>query len=248
MRRAARVVRARLAKGHDDSSSSLDSESGLNRLIPPEITGDAFAQMIEEVASTPGVREILEIGSSTGEGSTAAWVRGALRNPLRPRLHCVEVSSERHAALVERWRDRDFVYCHNLSSITVDRFATAAEVERFYRETASRLRDFDLSTVLGWRQQDVDYLDDHGLSRPGIAQIKERYTIAKFDAVLIDGSEFAGQAELEEVYGARFLLLDDTETFKNWNNVRRLQSDPAYRLIRADADVRNGFAVFERVV
>ena len=28
---------------------------------------------------------------------------------------------------------------------------------------------------------------------------------------------------------------------------RRLQADPNYRLIRADADTRNGFAVFERV-
>ena len=67
-----------------------------------------------------------------------------------------------------------------------------------------------------------------------------------FDAVPIDGSEFAGRAELEEVYCARFLLLDDTETFKNSENSRSLQADPAYRLIHADAETRNAFAVFER--
>ena len=72
--------------------------------------------------------------------------------------------------------------------------------------------------------------------------------LARFDAVLIDGSEFAGYAELDEVYGARFLLLDDTETFKNWENSRRLQADPEYRLIHADSETRNGSAVFERVV
>ena len=126
--------------------------------------------------------------------------------------------------------------------------ASAEEVERFYRDTPSRLREFELTTVLGWLQQDVDYLHDHGLSSPGIAQIKERYGIETFDAVLIDGSEFAGRAELEEVYGARFLLVDDTESFKNWENARRLQSDPEYRLICADHETRNGFAVFERVV
>ena len=133
-----------------------------------------------------------------------------------------------------------------MSSIPVERLASAAEVERFYRSTPSRLRDFDLATVLGWLQQDVEYLREHGLSAPGIAQIKERYGIDTFDAVLIDGSEFAGRAELEEVYGARFLLVDDTETFKNWENARRLGADPQYRLIHADRDTRNGFAVFER--
>ena len=65
--------------------------------------------------------------------------------------------------------------------------------------------------------------------------------------MLIDGSEFAGPAELDDVYGARFLLLDDTETFKNWENSRRLRADPEYRLVYADSETRNGFAVFERV-
>jgi hypothetical protein len=221
-------------------------EAKLDRLIPAEITDDVFAQVIEDVAATAGVHEILEIGSSAGEGSTAAFVRGALRNPAQPRLHCIEVSIERHAALVERWSDHAFVHCYNVSSVPAERFPSASEVEDFYREVPSRLREFELATVLGWLQQDIDYLSDHALSSPGIAQIRERHGIDTFDAVLIDGSEFTGSAELDEVYGARFLLLDDTETFKNWANTRRLESDPNYRLVRADPSVRNGFAVFER--
>jgi hypothetical protein len=222
-------------------------EPTLEHLIPAEITDDAFAQVIEDVASTDGVHEILEIGSSAGDGSTAAWVRGALRNPVRPRLHCIEVSIERHAALMQRWSDQPFVHCYNVSSVPVERFPTVGEVEDFYRNVPSRLRDFELETVLGWLQQDIDYLVDHGLSSSGIAHIKESQGIDTFDAVLIDGSEFSGDAELEEVFGARFLLLDDTETFKNWANARRLGADPSYRLLRADSSVRNGFAVFERV-
>jgi hypothetical protein len=174
-------------------------------------------------------------------------VRGARKNPVLPRLHCIEVSVERHAALVKRWSDHSFVHCYNVSSIPVERFPSASEVEDFYREVPSRLRDFELATVLGWLQQDVNYLRDHALSSPGIAQIRERHGIDTFDAVLIDGSEFTGKAELQEVYGVRFLLLDDTETFKNWANVRALEADPSYRLVRADASVRNGFALFERV-
>jgi hypothetical protein len=131
--------------------------------------------------------------------------------------------------------------------VPLERFPAPAEVERFFREMPDRLNPYDLETVLGWLQQDVDYLRDHELSSPGIAQVKAQNDIAAFDAVLIDGSEFSGQAELDEVYGARFLLLDDTETFKNFENSRRLAADPAYRLVRADPTTRNGFAVYERV-
>src|SRR5207245_5170728 len=130
----------------------MAATSQLDQLIPAEIAGDSFSAIIEEVASTDGVHEILEIGSSTGEGSTSAWVRGALRNEVRPRLHCIEVSTERHAALVERWGAHEFVHCHHTSSIPVELFPSAEEVERFYRDVPSRLRHFDLVTVLGWLQ------------------------------------------------------------------------------------------------
>jgi hypothetical protein len=246
-RRLAGALRLWFPRARASSTARAAAGSQLDYVIPAEIASDSLSEIIEEVASTEGVHEILEIGSSAGDGSTAAWVRGALRNAVRPRLHCIEVSTERHAALVGRWGAQGFVHFHHASSIPVERFPSAEEVERFYLDVPSRLRDFDLATVLGWLQQDLDYLRDHGLSSPGIEQIKDRYSIDTFDAVLIDGSEFAGRAEFDEVYGARFLLLDDTETFKNWENSRRLQADARYRLICADPKTRNGFAVFERV-
>ncbi len=240
-------ARRRLRRDHADSSAGTQKGSELDHLIPPEIKGDPFAQIIEEVAFTSGVHEILEIGSSAGDGSTEAWVRGARRNPTLPRLHCIEVSVERHAALVTRWSNEDFVHCYNVSSIPLERFPSFEDVETFYRDVPSRLRNFPLEMVLGWLQQDIDYLSDHSLSCPGIAQIKQQHGIDTFDAVLIDGSEFTGSAELDEVYGARFILLDDTETFKNWESTRRLEADSRYRLFQRDPSTRNGFAVFERL-
>jgi hypothetical protein len=216
-------------------------------MIPPEITGDHFYRAIVEVASTPGVREILEIGSSSGAGSTEAWVSGALQNPELPRLHCIEVSSARYAALVERWDQHEFVHCYHVSSVPLECFPSAAEVEDFYRGTRSKLRRTPLETVLDWLRQDVEYVRAQDLSQHGIREIRERQAIEFFDAVLIDGSEFTGRAELSEVYGARFLLLDDTQTYKNFENARQLEADPHYRLVRADRRTRNGFAVFERV-
>lgn len=218
----------------------------LDRIIPPEIKNDRFSRAIAEVASTPGVMSILEIGASSGGGSTEAWVAGALRNPVTPQLHCIEVSEVRHAALAERWREYEFVHTYNLSSVPADRFPTEEEVERFYREKRSKLRRTPLPTVLEWLRGDLAYIYEHDLSGDGIAYVKEVAGVDVFDAVLIDGSEFTGSVELGQVYGARFLLLDDTRTFKNWENVKRLQTDSSYRLARSSHWTRNGFAVFER--
>lgn len=228
--------------------NSPAAASGLDRLIPPEISHDRFYGAIERVAATPGVRTILEIGSSSGAGSTEAWVKGALANPERPTIHCLEVSAARYDALRRRWSAHPFVRCHNLSSVPLDAFPTEGDVvawqrRHFWSKFGRKKRD----VVLGWLRQDVAYLTVHHLSTPGIRDVRAAAGIERFDAVLIDGSEFTGSAELAEVYGARFLLLDDTESYKNWDNYRKLKRDTAYRLVERGKWVRNGFAVFEKV-
>jgi hypothetical protein len=222
--------------------------SGLDRIIPPEISGDRFYRAIVAVAATPGVRHILEIGASAGAGSTAALVAGALRNPVRPTIHCIEVSRARYAALVERWEDHDFVRCHHVSSVPLESFPSEAEIIRWqWRHFWSKFGRKRREKVLGWLRQDLRYLAEHGLASHGIREVRRQAGVDAFDAVLIDGSEFTGRAELAEVYGARFLLLDDTESYKCWDAYRRLKRDRAYRLVARSKWTRNGFAVFERV-
>ena len=223
-----------------------NSRSAFDHLIPPEIADDRLFRWIVRIAATPGVRQVLEIGSSSGAGSTEAFVLGALRNPVRPVLHCLELSKVRFAALTARYRDRDFVRCYNLSSVPLASFPTPADLDAFRRRVWTRFRFIRRSTVLTWLQQDVEYLKSEGLSTPGIRLVREANKIDFFDAVLIDGSEFTGPADLDEVYGARFLILDDIKTYKNYDNYRRLRCDSGYRLLSSSWWLRNGFAVFSR--
>jgi hypothetical protein len=221
--------------------------SALDHIIPPEIKGDAFYRWIERVASTSGVRNILEIGASSGAGSTEALVAGALRNPDGPpAIHCIEASQVRFTALVERYREAPFLRAYHASSIARDRFPEEKEVDEFRRRVWTRFRFIRRSIVMGWLRQDLEYLDRHGLSESGVERVRRVSGITQFDAVLIDGSEFSGPADLEQVHGARFLLLDDIRTFKNYDNHRLLLRDPRYRLVVRRRWLRNGFAIFER--
>jgi hypothetical protein len=213
-------------------------------IIPPEIVADAFYSAIVNVAANPSVRTILEVGASSGAGSTEALVEGALRNPAMPVIHAIEISPPRYRALVKRYRERPFVKPHNVSSVAVERFPSEQQVREFFETVESPMRRESLSTVIGWLRRDVETVVRAGLSEDGIRRIKESEEIETFDMVLLDGSEFTGSAELEDVYGSRFILLDDIRTFKNYANHARLSSDPAYRLLEQEPDVRNGYAVF----
>ena len=223
--------------------------SDLDRLLSPQIKNERFYRAIRRVAATPAVRTVLEIGASSGGGSTEALVAGALANPGGPpQIHSIEISHARFAALVERYREYPFVHPYNVSSVPSSGFPSEDQVARFHREVRSKLRNNRLPKVLGWLRQDLAYLAEHPeLDAPGIRRIREQHGIARFDAVLVDGSEFTGEAELEEVYGAPFLLLDDTRTLKNWSNERRLRRDPAYRRVASSFWTRNGWAVFEGI-
>lgn len=220
---------------------------GLDRLIPPEIKNDAFYADIQHLAAEKGLRHILEIGSSSGAGSTSAFVAGILQGGGQATLHCMEISRTRFEKLQASYQNTKQVICHQTSSVPLDGFPSEDEIKKFYRQTDTALNHYPLERVLGWLRQDKDYVQRTGICQNGIERIKQAYGIETFDLVLIDGSEFTGRAELDQVYGARIILLDDINSYKNHHNYHKLKQDPAYCLEKENWRLRNGYAVFRRV-
>ncbi len=225
---------------------SLHSESELNRIIPPEIKNDAFYQTIYRLAREESVSTILEIGSSSGDGSTEAFVLGMSKNPNHPTLFCMEISKPRFTALKQRYKNVPSVRCYNVSSIPLEYFPQESEVISFYNTTPTNLNMYDLDRVIGWLRQDLEYVQTANVPQNGIELIKAENSIKHFDMVLIDGSEFTGIAEFKLIYGARFILLDDINAFKNYANYQQLINDPNYELLEEEKELRNGYAVFKR--
>ena len=50
-----------------------------------------------------------------------------------------------------------------------------------------------------------------------------------------------------EVYGAKFILLDDINTFKNYHNYFELKKDKEYQIIAENKKLRNGYAIFKKI-
>jgi hypothetical protein len=223
------------------------NKSVLERIIPGEIKNDDFYVAILRISYQANIKTVLEIGSSAGGGSTEAFVKGLSHNPNHPVLFCVEVSTSRFKQLEDRYRDLGFVKCSNVSSVPVASFPTPQKVTQFYKTTKTSLNRNSLDEVLGWLDQDLKYIEAAGVPQDGIRRIKNANGIDAFDMVLIDGSEFSGVSELEATYGAKLILLDDVNSFKNWTNNARLKADPNYELILENLTLRNGYSVFKRV-
>jgi len=219
----------------------------LDRLIPPEIKNDEFYAAIQRILKKENIKTVLEIGSSSGEGSTEALVRGLRENPNKPTLFCLEISKTRFAELQKRYANETFVKCYNASSVSLEDFPCENEIIQFYNTTPSNLNSYPLELVLGWLRQDLEYVKNAEVPSNGIQKIKEENNIDFFDAVLIDGSEFTGSVELDHVYGAKIFFLDDINTFKNYKTHQQLRDDKNYTLLAQNKLIRNGYSIFKRI-
>jgi glycosyltransferase involved in cell wall biosynthesis len=225
---------------------SYKQNSQLNQIIPAEIKDDEFYMTIKEIVSKAIIKTILEIGSSSGGGSTEAFVKGIRENPHQPTLFCLEISQARYVELQQTYSQESFVKCYNLSSVNIKDFPTENQVLRFYKQIPTNLNNYSAKTIIGWLNQDIEYILRSGVAQNGIEIVKKENQIIFFDAVLIDGSEFTGNAELAQVYGAKIIMLDDINTFKNYHNYQILTKDKTYDLVAENKLVRNGYAIFKR--
>lgn len=213
----------------------------LQTLIRPEIINDALYRAINRIASMPAVKTILEVGSSSGEGSTRALIEGASKNGAV--IYAIEVSEERFLQL----NKIDYIYLLPVRASSVPELMSKSEVIDFYTNTKTNLNNYPIDRVLGWLKQDVDYIEQTGVERNGIQKIKQRTGIAQFDMAVVDGSAFSGSADLELLYGSRFIVLDDINDIKNYHSHHRLKKDLAYKMIEENYKLRNGYSIFERV-
>jgi len=224
-----------------------ESEIASNEMIPPEIKNDELYQFIMDLSAKTNLKHILEIGSSSGEGSTEAFVKGIRYNKIKPNLYCMEINSDRFRKLKETYKTEPFVKCYNVSSVPVNKLLSEKEVRHFYKYKKTNLNRYSIDLILSWLDQDRTNIRKADKRDNGIELIKRENNIEKFDLVLIDGSAFTGEAELREIYGASIIILDDINDIKNYNNYHRLQMDSAYTLVKENSKLRNGYAVFMKV-
>lgn len=213
--------------------------------MQPEILNDSFSKKLRCLASRPDVHTILEIGSGSGNGSTMALSAGIQSGRTDQTLWCLEADPERFAELEKNVGGLPGARPLWGSSVMRSSLPSWDKVEAWWRLNPGHLlKNYGLEAVREWHR-----CDEEGFrtKRPEglISDIMERERLAYFDLVLIDGSEFTGEEELRLVYGSRWVALDDVRTYKNWQNRKILEADPAYVLWAEDLRLRHGYSIYK---
>jgi SAM-dependent methyltransferase len=210
--------------------------------IPTEVVpGDGLYEELVRISARADTLSVLEVGCSDGQGSTAAIVTGfglRRREYAEPRLYCIDSSRARAAACRERYKKLPNV--HVLCGLSCGAGDVASEEEiRAYKGV------YSTSLLLTWRAGWDQYIAE---TKPCVDMIASAITLngGPFDVVVLDGGEFSARYELDKTYGSRWIVLDDTQSFKNASNYVRLLADRSYTLVSCDPGRRNGWAVFGR--
>jgi len=212
--------------------------------INPEIKDDELFFKIIELVKTRKPRTIVEIGSSTGLGSTQAFVRGILEAGLECQLCCLECVKPRFDALVRNVSRHPFVHCIRASSVPVSGWMTDDQIAEFWHAHPDLpMRRFSVDMLQRWRREDIAESAD--VDHDGIAAACRTMRCDRPDMVLIDGSAFSGMAEMKATLGTGTYVLDDVWDIKNWDAYSYLRTHDGYRCTFQNRGVRNGYAVFE---
>lgn len=202
---------------------------------------DALGLLITDLVHKYQPKTILEIGSSDGTGSTQVFADAM---GAECHLYCIEMFDQRFYKLQRNMAIHPNVHCYMCAS--VDKIIKWDYVEKFRAVHP----DFTMWKVMAERE--IKKWHDNTMAQVptmeipnGIEHIKKENNITLFDMVFIDGSPFTAMAELEQVYGAGIIIMDDTMDLKCYDTMMVLLNDPNYEMIARDDSYRNGYAVFK---
>lgn len=224
----------------------------LNDIIPPEIFQDELYNQIAHIVYETNATTIIEIGSSSGLGSTQAVASGIKAAGLeeKARVFCIEASKIRYAELAKNHKKNPFIIPYNYCSVGLDDYLDEGMIESFYKDVKTNLNNYSLEEVLRWKREEIEYIKANRIPFHGIEAIRNHNDIKSFDLAILDGSAFTGNADcMKLIYLAEWIVLDDVSGIKNYFADNILDGDNhSYELICRNLNLRNGYSIFRRKI
>ena len=196
-------------------------------------------------------KAVLEVGAWRGCGSTIILAKGLMDQGAGPAtLQTLEVNQERAAEA------RQVTAGLPVVNVTAAPAAAAKDILPSVGIKSGPLppnmHDRDRNEYMKWWRG--EHTDAHKLElagvRPAIQDLCARTAI---DVAFLDGGEFYGLADLHAVLrycpNLRYIALDDTQTFKNYEALKELLAPGSgWQLCVEDKKERHGWAVVARSV
>lgn len=194
------------------------------RVPTGQISSDTLiGQWLNVLAQLSSVRQVVEIGTWRGGGSTRIISESLTHRPTPAHAWCLEANERMANEAARRHAANNGITVIWGSIVTVD--------------------DLDLEDLtpdeVNWSNDDVEMLT----TCPMVSHALPR----EIDLLLLDGGEFSGTAEWavlqDRVVG--WVLLDDTATRKNAKVLSMIMKDRRFEVIEVSPE-RNGTAIVRR--
>ncbi|MEI6827418.1 MAG: hypothetical protein WCK54_17630 [Desulfuromonadales bacterium] len=213
-------------------------------LFPEEIDQELYFTIQRIIYDDHGITTILDIGAASGSGSTHAILSAITRKP-EVLVYCIEPDKDKFKALCRPNNNARYFLG---SSVSIDSYILEEELESFYTSVKTNLNHINLCDLVKTYRDEKNYLNNNNLTPCSIDYIRTANGISNFDLVVIDGSQFTGEADLNKVYGAKYIVLNYVLSIKNYTNFMKLRSDSSYKLVYGNLTLRCGYCVFKRIL
>lgn len=182
------------------------------------------------------IDSFLIVGSGKSDEAVQAIV-SAHQNASPNMLFCIEPNEDTYLELEKKYSHVATSY--NCSSVTMDNYISESELAAFYKHIPSVMNKYSLESFTLALRREKQFL----ASRDCIKNIKRTHNLDRFDLVILDGSLFSGEADLDAVYGANTILLISINSVKNYANHKKLLEDANYRLLFSKPELA-GYSMF----
>ena len=212
--------------------------SKLERINMAEITlNDEFGRAIRDTVVEYQYCTNLEIGSWDGSGSTQCFIAGMNQIDKPKLLQCVEINNDRFTVMANTVKE-PYIHQFNMSSVDKNTFLPKSFDDVWLSPYNKISLNYSRELVKSWFDHDIQHLPDVGFLT--------KYILLKYDAVLIDGSEFTGYSEYTLLKdNTTCFMLDDVFTAYKCNQIyHELCNNNAWTLIKSNQTLRNGYAIF----
>lgn len=207
--------------------------------------GGRIGGTLNELARRPEVEKVLEIGTYNGEGSTLCLAEGL--SHTTGRLQSVEVDADLH---------RQAAAFYTGSGLPVELHCGLTVTLEDYRPFESYLPRISRTAYEAEAPGTHRMWYDQELAKARAAERRDvlRELLARerwFDLALLDGGEYASDAEFHvvEPFVGGWIVLDDTNperSIKNAENREWLDWSPDWELVVDEPDDRCGWCVARR--
>lgn len=199
----------------------------------------ALGQYIYNITKLPEIKTIIDIGTWNGLGSTMCVIQGII-DSHKENYRAISIEANYEQFLSAK---SNLVLYEKYIQLLYGRITNSEDLVSLndYDDTFFSLYSRQLQEQ--WYQVD---LKQHKTAPNIYNDIMKQ--MSQIDLLILDGGEYCSYGEFTKLEPiAKYIILDDTRTIKNYKAAKILRNSTKYRILCDDIFSRNGYLVAQKI-